>query len=121
MFDGLATGVGLNEDLIEFECERVAALADPPGDPSVTANEYRRAAAATQQTNGPGRQPPIAGGQTGLMALQKVLKTSVTRSPVASVKSETDGAFWKSDHCDSTTSVAKQAVGRVSSRSARTT
>jgi hypothetical protein len=43
MFDGLATGVGLNEDLIEFECERVAALADPPGDPPVTANEYRRA------------------------------------------------------------------------------
>jgi hypothetical protein len=43
IFDGLETGVTATEQLIAFEVERVAALSDPPGDPPVTPEEYRRA------------------------------------------------------------------------------
>jgi hypothetical protein len=43
IFADLETGTVFNEDLIEFECERVAALTDPPGDPPITVDEYRRA------------------------------------------------------------------------------
>lgn len=42
IFDGL-TGTVFNEGLIELECERIDALADAPGDPPVTSEEYRRA------------------------------------------------------------------------------
>jgi hypothetical protein len=43
IFDGLTTGVVFNEGLIDLEAERVAALANPPGDPPVSADEFRRA------------------------------------------------------------------------------
>jgi hypothetical protein len=42
IFDGL-TGTVFNEALIDFQADRVATMADPPGDPPVTAEEYRRA------------------------------------------------------------------------------
>ena len=42
IFDGLTVGCSL-EDMIDFEAERVEMMSNPPGDPPVTADEYRRA------------------------------------------------------------------------------
>lgn len=42
-FDG-QTGLAVTPDAVDLQYERIAAMADPPGDPPVTADEYRRAA-----------------------------------------------------------------------------
>lgn len=43
LFAGLTTGTAFTEETIDFEAGRLAAMPNPPGDPPVTAEEYRRA------------------------------------------------------------------------------
>jgi len=59
IFADLETGTVFNEQLIEFEAERVAVMADPLGDPPVTADEYRRAGLREiERLRGLGPNPP---------------------------------------------------------------